>query len=200
MMYEIFFLTGAYLAGSVPFAYILVKIIKGIDIRTVGSGNAGATNAARVLGKWGFITVFILDMLKGFLPVFAAYCFFGKDTIVLLVMLAAVFGHTFTVFLSFKGGKGVATAAGAFVALVPFETLIAVIAFLIVFAITRMVSVGSITAAVALFISVMFLEQWLLLKVFTGLIAAFVIYKHKANISRILKGTENRFERKNKRS
>ena len=115
-------------------------------------------------------------------------------------MLAAVLGHTFTIFLSFRGGKGVATAAGAFAALVPFETLIAVIAFLIVFAITRMVSAGSITAATALFISVMFLEQWLLLKVFTGLIAAFVIYKHRANISRILKGTENRFERKNKRS
>ncbi len=200
MIIEALFLAGAYLIGSVPFAYILVKAVKGIDIRTVGSGNAGATNAARVLGKWGFITVFILDMLKGFAPVLAAYLFFGRETVVLLVMAAAVLGHTFTVFLSFKGGKGVATAAGAFAALVPFEMLIALAVFLIVFVFTRMVSAGSITAAAALFISVFFMEQWFLLKVFTGFIAAFVIYKHRSNIARILKGEENRFERKKKGS
>lgn len=200
MIIEALFLAGAYLIGSVPFAYILVKAVKGIDIRTVGSGNAGATNAARVLGKWGFITVFILDMLKGFAPVLAAYLFFGRETVVLLVMAAAVLGHTFTVFLSFKGGKGVATAAGAFTALVPFEMLIALALFLTVFAFTRMVSAGSITAAVALFLSVFFMEQWFLLKVFTGFIAAFVIYKHRSNIVRILKGEENRFERKKKGS
>ena len=190
------FLLGAYIIGSIPFAYIVVKAVKGIDIRTVGSGNAGATNVARVLGKWGFVSVLLLDMLKGFLPTFAAHYFFGETNMVLFVVAAAVLGHTFTVFLSFKGGKGVATAAGAFFALVPVEMLIAVVVFLVVFTVTRMVSASSITAALALFAGVLFMESWVLLKVFTGIIVAFVIYKHRANISRILKGQENRFERK----
>lgn len=187
---------AAYIIGSIPFAYIVVKAVKGIDIRSVGSGNAGATNVARVLGKWGFISVLILDMLKGFLPVLAASLYFGQENIVLYVMIAAVLGHTFTIFLSFKGGKGVATAAGGFFAIVPYSMLIALGVFLVTFLISRMVSASSILAAIALFISVFFMEKWLLLIVITCIVVVFVIYKHKSNIVRIIKGQENRFERK----
>lgn len=189
----------AYFLGSIPFAYIIVRLVKGVDIRTVGSGNAGATNAARVLGKWGFISVFILDLLKGFLPAFIAMTSFGASWVSLAVGLAAVLGHTYTIFLGFKGGKGVATAAGVFIALAPVPTSIALIVFIIVFLITRMVSAGSIIAAATLFIAVLFISDWALLKVFTGLLAAFVIFKHRANIGRILRGEENKFERKPKK-
>lgn len=189
----------AYFLGAIPFAYIIVRLVKGVDIRTVGSGNAGATNAARVLGKWGFISVFILDLLKGFIPTFIAVDCFGSSWVPLVVGLAAVLGHTYTVFLRFKGGKGVATAAGVFIALAPVPTSIALIVFIIVFLITRMVSAGSIIAAVTLFIAVLFISDWTLLKIFTGFLAAFVIFKHRANIGRIIRGEENKFERKPKK-
>lgn len=188
----------AYFMGSIPFAYIIVRAVKGVDIRTVGSGNAGATNAARVLGKWGFVSVFILDLLKGFIPVFLALKLLGTSPLTLLVGLTAILGHTYTVFLSFKGGKGVATAAGVFLAIAPSETAIALAVFIIVFLVTRMVSAGSIFAAAVLFVSVCFISGWPLLKVFTGLVAAFVIFKHRSNIKRILNGTENKFQRKPK--
>lgn len=188
----------SYLIGSIPFAYIIVKAVKGIDIRSVGSGNAGATNVARVLGKWGFISVLILDMLKGFIPVIIAYLYYGQENIVLYMMIAVVLGHTFTIFLSFKGGKGVATGAGAFFALVPFSMLVAVIVFLLTFAITRMVSASSIMGAISLLISVLLMESWLPLIIITCIVVLFVIYKHKSNIVRIIKGQESRFERKKK--
>ncbi len=188
----------SYLIGSIPFAYIIVKAVKGIDIRSVGSGNAGATNVARVLGKWGFVSVLILDMLKGFIPVIIAYLYYGQENIVLYMMIAVVLGHTFTIFLSFKGGKGVATGAGAFFALVPFSMLVAVIVFLLTFAITRMVSASSIMGAISLLISVLLMESWLPLIIITCIVVLFVIYKHKSNIVRIIKGQESRFERKKK--
>ncbi len=188
----------SYLIGSIPFAYIIVKAVKGIDIRSVGSGNVGATNVARVLGKWGFISVLILDMLKGFIPVIIAYIYYGQENIVLYMMIAVVLGHTFTIFLSFKGGKGVATGAGAFFALVPFSMLVAVVVFLLTFAITRMVSASSIMGAISLLISVLLMESWLPLIVITCIVVLFVIYKHKSNIVRIIKGQESRFERKKK--
>lgn len=189
----------AYFLGSIPFAYIIVRLVKGVDIRTVGSGNAGATNAARVMGKWGFISVFILDLLKGFIPTFIAMSSFGHTWVPLVVGLAAVLGHTYTVFLRFKGGKGVATAAGVFIALSPVAASIALVVFLIVFFITRMVSAGSIMASIALFVAVIFLSDWLILKAFTGILAAFVIFKHRTNIGRIIRGQENKFERKPKK-
>lgn len=199
MVEQILLIVFAYFLGSIPFAYIIVRLVKGVDIRTVGSGNAGATNAARVLGKWGFISVFILDLLKGYLPVFIALKVFGPTPISLIVGLVAVLGHTYTVFLSFKGGKGVATGAGVFIALAPTEAVIALLVFLIIFMITRMVSAGSIVAAITLFIAVLFMSDWVLLKIFTGVLAGFIIFKHRANIKRIIQGNENRFERKPKK-
>ncbi|GAB1534914.1 glycerol-3-phosphate 1-O-acyltransferase PlsY [Geovibrio sp. ADMFC3] len=181
-----------YFIGSVPTGYLLVKKLKGIDIRTVGSGNVGATNAARILGKWGFITVFAIDMLKGFLPVWIIGIYYPE--VVLIAAVLVVLGHTYTVFLNFKGGKGVATAVGVFLALAPVPLGVAAVAFGVVVYISRMVSLSSITAAAVLAASVVLMNTGLPLKIFTVVIAAFVIYKHRTNISRIMKGEENKIE------
>ena len=174
------------------FIYIIFLLVK----QPTGSGNAGATNAARVLGKWGFISVFILDALKGFLPVFISYYLYGETVITLVVAAVVVLGHTYTVFLGSKGGKGVATGAGVFLALAPIEIGIALIVFIIVFLATKMVSAGSILGSLALLISVCIMSSWFALKVLTAVIVFFVILKHRSNIVRILKGEENRFVKK----
>ena len=197
-LYQILLIIAAYFIGSIPFAYIIVKLVKKIDIRTVGSGNAGATNAARVLGKWGFISVFLLDAFKGFLPVFISLQNYGQTMITLIVAAVVVLGHTYTVFLGFKGGKGVATGAGVFLALAPVEIGIGLVVFLVVFLATKMVSAGSILASITLLIAVCVLSSWLALKVLTAIIVFFVIFKHRSNIVRIIKGEENKFTRKKK--
>lgn len=181
-----------YLIGSTPTAYILVKRLKGIDIRTVGSGNVGASNASRVLGKWGFISVLTADALKGMIPVLLVRSYYGNSDYVLLAAVAVVLGHTFTIFLNFKGGKGVATALGVFIALAPFSTLIAAAVFGVTIALSRMISLSSITAAVTIAISVWFLSEWDHFKIFTFVIATLVIFLHKSNIGRILNGTERK--------
>lgn len=193
---QILLVTAAYFIGAIPFAYIIVKLVKKIDIRTVGSGNAGATNAARVLGKWGFISVFVLDALKGFIPVFISLYFYGQTVVTLVTAAVVVLGHTYTVFLGFKGGKGVATGAGVFLALAPVEIGIGLVVFIIVFLATKMVSAGSILGSLALLISVCAISDWFALKVLTAVIVFFVIFKHRSNIVRIIKGEENRFVRK----
>lgn len=197
-LYQILLIIATYFIGSIPFAYIIVKLVKKIDIRTVGSGNAGATNAARVLGKWGFISVFLLDALKGFLPVFISLHYYGQTMITLIVAAVVVLGHTYTVFLGFKGGKGVATGAGVFLALAPAEIGIGLVVFIIVFLATKMVSAGSILASITLLIAVCLMSNWFALKVLTAVIVFFVIFKHRANIVRIIKGEENKFTRKKK--
>lgn len=193
---QIFLIIATYFIGAIPFSYIIVKLVKKVDIRTVGSGNVGATNAARVLGKWGFISVFILDALKGFIPVFISLYFYGQTVITLVTAAVVVLGHTYTVFLGFKGGKGVATGAGVFLALAPIEIGIGFIAFIVVFYATKMVSAGSIVGAVTLLISVCIVSDWFALKVLTAIIVFFVIFKHRSNIMRIIKGEENKFIRK----
>lgn len=197
-LYQILLIIATYFIGSIPFAYIIVKLVKKIDIRTVGSGNAGATNAARVLGKWGFISVFLLDALKGFLPVFISLHYYGQAMITLIVAAVVVLGHTYTVFLGFKGGKGVATGAGVFLALAPAEIGIGLVVFIIVFLATKMVSAGSILASITLLIAVCLMSNWFALKVLTAVIVFFVIFKHRSNIVRIIKGEENKFTRKKK--
>lgn len=190
---QILLITASYFLGAIPFAYIIVRLVKKIDIRTVGSGNAGATNAARVLGKWGFISVFILDCLKGFLPVFVSLHYYGESAVTLIAAATVVLGHTYTVFLGFNGGKGVAAGAGVFMALAPIEAAAAVLVFIAVFLITRMVSAGSILGALALLVSVIVMSDWQALKILTAVIVFFVIFKHRSNIVRILKGEENKF-------
>ena len=138
----------------------------------------------------------MLDALKGFIPVFISLHFYGQTMITLVTAAVVVLGHTYTVFLGFKGGKGVATGAGVFLALAPVEIGIGFIVFIIVFLATKMVSAGSILGSLALLAAVCALSDWFALKVLTAVIVFFVIFKHRSNIVRIIKGEENRFVRK----
>jgi len=197
MIFYTLILFFAYLCGAVPFSYLLVKWIKGVDIRDVGSGNVGATNAGRVLGKWGFIAAFLLDMSKAFIPLFIFLNFLSiNNTLILVAAVFIIIGHTYTVFLRFKGGKGVATGVGIFLALSPFNLLIALVVFLIVIGTFRMVSLSSVTAAISLGILVWLRSDWLGLQIFTTLVVLFVIFKHRSNIKRIIEGKESKIGEK----
>lgn len=212
----------SYLLGSIPFGYLLVRIFRGQDVRHTGSGNIGATNVARTGSKGLAIATLLLDALKGYSAVAFAFWLAGSHrftpsevpvslynsssqtinsrTVFLLMSVAAfcaILGHMFTVWLRFKGGKGAATAAGAFMALAPKCMLFSLLLFAIVFALTRYVSLGSIVAAAAF----PWLVLWLnpperntapILLVITAS-AALIIARHKDNIRRLLSGTENRF-------
>ena len=194
----------AYLLGSVPFAYLIAKAVRGIDIREVGSGNVGATNVGRALGrKWG-ILVFALDVLKGFLPTLAALllhgCRIGESELplgVALAGLAAIAGHNWPIFLRFKGGKGMATSCGVFLAVFPLGLLIALGAWAVVVAITRYISVGSMVAAATLLGCALLLPRdpfggGRFLTALAAVAAVLSIVRHRANIGRLVQGTENR--------
>lgn len=192
---------GSYLLGSIPTSYIFGKILKGIDIREHGSGNAGATNALRILGtKWGVLTM-ILDMAKGWLAVFLGKLLLNDPANWVLIALAlgAIIGHIFTIYLGFKGGKGVATSAGVFIALAPIPVAIALAVFIITVWITRYVSLGSMLAALVAFGAELFIniKNNFADKEILGLvilIVAFIIFRHKANIQRLLAGNENKLK------
>lgn len=195
-------IAGAFLCGSVPFGYFAGKL-RGIDIRQHGSGNIGATNVMRVCGKGVGIPVFILDIIKGLLPVLAArWLMTGPEVHEALISTAAVasgfaaiLGHMFTPWLGFKGGKGVATAAGVLLGIAPVAMLVALAAWLIVFITTRYVSLASITSAVAVpatMAALMWRAQrwdWVLLG-FGIVLGVLVIVRHRGNIQRLLAGTE----------
>ena len=194
---------GGYLLGSIPFGYLVAKA-KGIDIRSVGSGNIGATNAMRVLGKPAGIFVLAMDALKGYAAVWLAGVLVNKfnvnadfETLRVIAGIGAVLGHNYTCWLKFKGGKGIATTAGVYLALAPWALLIAFTVFLLAVVITRYISVGSISGAVAVVITVwVMMPQNLLLCIVTTALGALAIYKHKTNIQRLMAGTENRFGKK----
>jgi glycerol-3-phosphate acyltransferase PlsY len=198
---------GAYLLGSIPFGFLAAKI-KGIDIRSVGSGNIGATNAMRVLGKPVGISVLLLDVLKGYVAVrcltMMVVNFVGAtfsliiepndiQEIQIVAGIFAVLGHNYTCWLKFKGGKGISTTAGVYLALAPWAVLIALGVFLLAVLVTRYVSIGSISGAVALIAAVWILPPHnLFLGIVTTALGALAIYKHKSNIQRLLAGTESR--------
>ena len=197
----------SYLVGAIPIGFLLVRGLKGVDLRKIGSGNLGATNAARALGARWFFPIFALDFLKGFGPSFglgwlATAHFSGPDESGLLYGIAAIAGHVWPVYLRFKGGKGVATATGAVAGIAPAATGIAFLAFLAVFAAFRYVSLGSITAAVVLPAAYFLFRRGqgadvTLLALVA--IAALVVVKHRSNIRRLLAGTEPRVTRKSAR-
>ena len=206
---------AAYLIGSIPTGFLIAKA-KGIDIRAVGSGNIGATNAMRALGKPAGIAVLLLDVLKGyaachFLPplifTWLAPHFYGlfnqfhNEQVELLVAgICAVLGHNFTCWLKFKGGKGIATTAGVYLALAPGALGIALAVFVVAVLVTRYASVGSISGAVALIAAVWILPPHsVLLGIVTTALGALAIYRHKANIRRLIAGTENRLKTKDKK-
>lgn len=196
----------AYLLGSIPFGYILVRTFRGDDIRDSGSGNIGATNVARSGAKGLGVATLVLDALKGWLAVYIAqrlalhYGAFphGYD-VAALAGLLAVIGHMFPVWLGFRGGKGVATALGVFLALVPGVTLVAVLVFAVVVVLTKYVSLASIIGAAVLAILAVCFDgrHRIVVDLVYLAIALLVIWKHSANIQRLRAGTESKFGQKN---
>jgi len=184
---------ATYIIGSIPFAYIYGRVFKGIDIREHGSKNVGATNTLRVFGVKAGVLVLALDILKGFLPVFL-FARYEVAWLPVLIGVCAILGHTFTIFLRFKGGKGVATSAGVMLALALWPTLAAIGLFAVVVAITRYVSLGSMTAVLALLIlCCIYYRDNLYILGFVAVLTLFIFYTHRPNIKRLLSGTENRF-------
>jgi len=189
----IFYILITYFVASIPFGYIIGKIF-GKDVRKEGSGNIGATNVARTIGKKAGLLVLILDALKGFLPVFIAKNIVGfPDRYVALVALTAVIGHCFSIFMKFKGGKGVATGLGVMLAISFKATLLLIIFWLGVFLVSGYVSLASVLTAII---------SWIVFLAFTknffyGYIilisALIVIFKHASNIKRLFEGKEHNF-------
>lgn len=189
----ILWLLGAYLIGAIPFGFLIGKM-RGVDVRAVGSKNIGATNVYRTVGKkWGFLA-FFCDFLKGFGPAFAAKALMpvGNPDFPLYVGLACVIGHTLTVFMRFKGGKGVATAFGMLVALMPVVALSAFAVFVVTVWRSHYISLGSCLAALALALGVWFWPATPVLRILVTLLALFIVLKHKSNIQRLAKGCENK--------
>ncbi len=189
------FLILAYLLGATPTSYLVARAVFGIDLREHGSGNLGATNVFRVLGWKAAVPVGLFDVAKGWIPValFPRWDGSSVPEWALAYGAAAIVGHVFSIYVKFKGGKGVATSAGVFTALAPWATLVGLVVWLVTVSLTRIVSLGSLLAAVALPIAVYLtgeprVELWLA----SGL-ALFVIYAHRSNIARLLRGEENRF-------
>lgn len=193
-------LAASYLIGSIPVGYIIGKVFYHKDIRQSGSGNIGATNALRLFGTKVGVLILILDMFKGFIVVLLAKSVFGSASVLpVLCALAVILGHIFTLFLKFKGGKGVATAGGAFLALAPLALGLMLLTFVVITTLTRYVSLGSILGALGF--GILIWAQQLsspqpnyLMAVFCTLVVLMIIFKHKANIGRLLKGTENRIK------
>lgn len=213
MLNLLFVIILSYLVGSIPTSIIISKLVKGIDIRQYGSGNAGGTNVFRVLGwKWGVLTI-LLDALKGAVAVivvarlyldnipFNNITPFDDFTLVqILCGVAAVIGHIWTVFAGFKGGKGIATALGFLMTIITVDMLVAIGVFLVVVYFSRYISLGSLTAAVSVPV-ILFVRENLfgvhiagygVILPFAIVLALLVIYTHRKNIDRLLKGNENK--------
>lgn len=189
----------AYLLGSIPFGYLIVKERSGVDVRSVGSGNVGATNVLRVSGKLPAMGVLLMDMAKGCFPVLAGRVLGAPPEILAMVAFAAVLGHVFPVFLGFRGGKGVATALGAFIALAPLATVTCVAVFVVLVVWKRYVSLGSV-AAVGSFPVWAYLYgrigwmtmPWLPVSLAGVATAVVVLLRHRGNLRRIRAGVESR--------
>lgn len=193
------FIGAAYLLGSIPFGLLVARAVKGIDVRQYGSGNIGATNVFRVVGKkWG-VCVFLLDALKGALAILWPV-FILAETLPAPVKIAlgvtAILGHSFPVWLRFKGGKGVATSLGVFLAIVPAPAGATFLFWMLVFFLTRILSVASLAAAVffplVLFFMIRGAEIFPWVFPVSFCLAAFIFFTHRANIRRLLKGEEKR--------
>lgn len=201
MLKVLIFVIISYLLGSLPNG-LYVANLKGIDIRNEGSKNTGATNVFRVMGAKFGILVLILDALKGFIPLFIAEKFGVTGNSLVLIGITAVIGHTFSPFLNFKGGKGVATSLGIFLYLAPIPMLITLLMFFVVVGITKYVSLGSVLASVMLPLLILFipvnekLGNKVIVFIISALLGTYIIYKHRANIQRLKNGTENKFYKK----
>ena len=201
-------LVGSYLLGSIPFGYVAGRLA-GTDIRQAGSGNVGATNVVRILGKRYGYPVFALDVLKGFGAVKISMLLApgrppewnSPEIFGILAAISSVLGHLYPPWLKFKGGKGVATSAGALLALTPLATLIGVAIWVIVFWMTRYVSLASVIAAIVLPLVILVVSRHDQNKVgplvfSSACVAVIVVWRHRSNLSRLMRGTEPRFARK----
>lgn len=181
----------AYLVGSIPFAYLLSRR-QGIDLRRVGSGNIGASNVLRSAGVRAAVLAMLLDALKGVLAVIVAQRVAGGPAMPMFAGLASVVGHIYPVWLRFRGGKGVATAAGVFGVITPGALAIACGVFLVAVWVTRFISVGSIAAAVTLAMVTLVIDAPAVVSVGAAIAAAIIIHRHRANVARLIAGTERR--------
>ena len=201
MMWEMPLVLTGYLLGSVPFGLLIARAAKGVDIRTLGSGNIGATNVSRFIGRgWGLVA-FALDVLKGFVPAYAGLILSGKG-LGAIAGLAAIAGHNWPLFLGFRGGKGVATSCGVFLAIFPLGLLISLGVWASAVAAWRYVSVGSLLAGVALLVTALLLQDDPIGKgrsvtALAGVAAVLTFVRHRSNIRRLLQGTESKIGRKN---
>ena len=192
------FFLNAYLLGSIPFGLLVAKRVKGIDIRQHGSKNTGATNVFRVVGKkWGFLVLF-LDALKGALAVLVPALLFPETSFGLKAFFAAtaILGHSFSFWIAWKGGKGVATSLGVFMALAPLATLTTLAGWILVFILSRTISIASLAAALIFPLVVLLFfrgsVEFPILFPLSIVLGAFIFYTHRANIGRILKGEEKK--------
>jgi glycerol-3-phosphate acyltransferase PlsY len=196
----------AYLLGSIPTGFLVAQA-RGVDIRAVGSGNIGATNVLRILGKPAGVFVLFMDALKGWVAVVwgtrLMLLAFGLgvdatrlEVCQIIAALCAILGHNYTCWLNFKGGKGIATSAGVLLALVPWALITILLIWIVVFAATRYVSLGSLAASAALPFASWATHESLTKVIVTGAMGVLAIYKHRGNIQRLLNGTEPRFGQK----
>jgi len=193
VLLQILLVIAAYFLGSIPTGLLLGKAF-GVDIRTTGSGNIGATNVYRTLGKKVGVLTLAGDCLKGLLPVLAMIFMGFPDLWIALAGLAAFLGHVYPVFLGFKGGKGVATALGVFLGISPLAVLLSLVIFLLVVWKWRYVSLASITAASVVPLFIIVIEQKSIPTLLAVIVASIVIQKHRDNIERLKAGTENKFK------
>ncbi len=192
---------AAYLLGSMPTAYIFGKVLKKIDIRDHGSGNVGATNIFRTVGKVPGIIVLLIDCAKGFLAVtiipvwlenFSTGITQDNPNTIYLVGAAVIAGHIWTVFLGFKGGKGVATTAGVLAGLAPWILLLCLAVFIAIVRIWKYVSLASITAALVLPVSAVIFQKDLFFIIFCAILSMIAVYGHRSNIRRLIRGEEKK--------
>ena len=207
----------SYFVGAIPSGYLLVKLKTGKDVRTMGSGNIGATNVARALGKAWFVPVFLFDFLKGFAPVFwlapwvaarwkCGACPAPTVSLAVFCALLSMLGHMWPIYLGFRGGKGVATVGGILFAMNWVAALIAIGVWGVVFLLFRYVSLGSMVAALSLPVAhqitaPLVMSRWSgetpwVMTCFLGVAAVLVIFRHRSNLKRLLEGTESRFGKK----
>ena len=199
MALAFFIFLVSYLLGSFPSGFLLAKNLKGIDLRYAGSGSTGATNVLRNVGKWPALIVFIIDVLKGVIAVKIAYLVLSDNIFQVIAGLFAITGHIWPIWLKGKGGKAVATGLGMFIALSWKVGLASFGTFLIVISLTKMVSLSSITAALLLPIYMLrhigtFNHPF---TIFSCIVAVIVIWKHRSNLNRIIKGVEPKISKKN---
>lgn len=194
-MKEIVLTLACYLIGSVPFSYLFSRYLGGVDIRSRGTGNVGATNVLRTLGMKIALLSLLGDVFKGVLAAWLGLAF-GGEGLAALCTVAVVIGHCWPLFLDFRGGKGVATSAGALLVLMPLITLILLVTFVTIIAVSRYVSLGSVCAAVLLPLLVLVMrEPWQYL-LMTVVLAGMVLFRHRTNIERLRRGCESKLGQK----